>query len=137
MHAHPTWPWRPTQVHLWASNPRYAHVRYSLRHACSSILDDNNPDLVHIKVGRTNTMNHRTAEHFHNCPSGKPLLLDYYPRPASASQAKLSLARIKPGVKVPFADMLEELIHIELTDIAANTLPSGAILSGQCLGVNR
>ena len=82
-------------------------------------------------------MNRRTTEHFHNCPSGKPLLLDYYPRLASASQAELSLAQIKPGVKVPFADMLEELIHIKLADIAANALPSGAILSGQRLGVNR
>ncbi|KAI1781998.1 hypothetical protein LXA43DRAFT_1104962 [Ganoderma leucocontextum] len=48
------------------------------------IEDTNNPKLVHIKVGRTNKMNRRTAEHLHLCPSGRPLLLGYYPRPRGA-----------------------------------------------------
>ncbi|KAI1794780.1 hypothetical protein LXA43DRAFT_882957 [Ganoderma leucocontextum] len=101
------------------------------------IEDINNPDLVHIKVGRTNAMNRRMAEHLHKCPSGRPLLLGYYPRPHGAAQAELSLARIKPGVKVPFADMLEELVHLELADIASNALPSGAVKPGERRGVNR
>ncbi|KAI1784130.1 hypothetical protein LXA43DRAFT_902196 [Ganoderma leucocontextum] len=87
--------------------------------------------------GRTNALNRRTAEHLHNCPSGRPILLGYYPRPRGLDQAELSLARIRPGMKVPFAGMLEDLVHLELADIAVNALPSGAVIPGERLGVNK
>ncbi|PIL25422.1 hypothetical protein GSI_13312 [Ganoderma sinense ZZ0214-1] len=99
--------------------------------------DPAHPDLVHFKVGRTNSMNRRTAEHLHNCPSGRPVLLGYYPRPPNATDAELSLARIKPGRKVPFARMLEELVHLQLADVAANADPSGVVVPGQRLGANQ
>ncbi|KAI1784425.1 hypothetical protein LXA43DRAFT_901681 [Ganoderma leucocontextum] len=99
------------------------------------IEDTANPDFVHIKVGRTNAMNRRTAEHLHNCPSGRPILLGYYPRPRGADQAELSPARIKPGPKVPFAQMLEDLVHLELADLVAHALPSGTVMAWERLGV--
>ncbi|KAI1796703.1 hypothetical protein LXA43DRAFT_879118 [Ganoderma leucocontextum] len=101
------------------------------------IEDPANPEVVHIKVGRTNALNRRMAEHLHNCPSGRPILLGYYPRQRGADQAELSLARIRPGMKVPFAGMLEDLVHLELADMAANALPSGAVIPGERLGVNK
>ncbi len=82
-------------------------------------------------------MNRRMAEHLHNCPSGHPIVLGYYPRRSGATQAELSLAAIKPSRKVPFAAMLEDLVHLELSDVAANALPSGAVIPGARLGVKK
>lgn len=82
-------------------------------------------------------MNRRMAEHLHNCLYGRPIILGYYPRPLDATQAELSLARVKPGRKAPFAGMLEDLVHLELADIAINMLPTGVVMPGQRQGVNR
>lgn len=79
-------------------------------------------------------MNRRTADHLRNCPSGRPIILGYYPRPRGAT---LSLARVQPGRKFPFGAMLEDLVHLELAHRAANMLPTGAVMPGQRLGVNK
>ena len=65
------------------------------------------------------------------------IILGYYPRPHGATQAELSLARVQHGRKVPFASMLEGLVHYELADRAVDMGFTGVVMPSQCLGVNK
>ena len=81
--------------------------------AFDSVKDPAHPDLVRIKVGRTSDVSRRLREHRRCCPSFKAQLLGQYP-PAT------------PGTcGVPFAGALERFVHLELTDLAAQSNPSG------------
>ena len=104
---------------------------------------------MHFKVGCTSTINRRLAEHNHRCRTLRPVLLGYYPTPdatiedeldandASDREPDLALSTIKPGTKVPYARVLERLVHLELADVAANSHPTLGIVTGGRLGANR
>ena len=79
--------------------------------------DTAHPDLVRIKVGRTSDVSRRLREHRRRCPSFKAQLLGQYP-PATPSPGTYTRG-------VPFAGALERLVHLELTDLAAQSNPSG------------
>lgn len=115
----------------------------------SSLLSDpTRPDVVIVKVGRTNELNRRLSEHFRHCgATQQPVILGYYPSsassepstsedpsepspdgnhetddtPAAESQSSdLSLAHLQPGEPAPFVQRLERLIHLELADVETN-----------------
>lgn len=106
---------------------------------------------MHFKVGRTSTINRRLAEHNHRCRSLRPVLLGYCPTPSATIEdepdaneasdsepaASLALSTIRPSTKVPYASVLERLVHLELADVAANNHPTLGIVTGRRLGVNR
>ena len=69
-------------------------------------VDNARPDLIHIKVGRTNDIARRLREHRRNCPSFRPILLGH-------------------TAVAPYCDQLERLVHLELTDLAAQSYPPG------------
>ena len=74
-----------------------------------SLLDQADPDLVRIKVGRSIDVVRRLLEHRRRCPSARPILLGF-----------TSLA--------PRCDRLERLIyvdHVELANRAAQSYPAG------------
>lgn len=71
-----------------------------------SLLDHSDPDLIRIKVGRSNDVARRLSEHRRRCPSARPILL---------GRSCLS----------PHCDRLERLIHVELADRAAQSYPAG------------
>ncbi|KAI1786179.1 hypothetical protein LXA43DRAFT_898469 [Ganoderma leucocontextum] len=77
--------------------------------------DDAHLDLVHIKVGRTNDIARRLSEHRRRCPSFEPFLLGHYP----------AKARLRASYLVPYCDLLERLVHLELTDLAVKAHPAG------------
>lgn len=73
------------------------------------------PDLIHIKVGRSNDVARRLCEHRRRCPSFNQRLLGYYPQTHVASTTST----------VAYCDRLERLVHIELADLAAQSYPAG------------
>ena len=73
------------------------------------------PDLIQVKVGRTNDVARRFREHRHRCPSLDYKLLGYYPPIAPPPSSPV----------VRYCDRLERLVHIELADLAANSYPAG------------
>ncbi|KAI1786477.1 hypothetical protein LXA43DRAFT_897882, partial [Ganoderma leucocontextum] len=77
--------------------------------------DDAHPDLVHIKVGRMNDIARRLSEHHCRCPLFEPFLLGHYP----------AKARLRASCLVPYCDLLERLVHLELTDLAVKSHPAG------------
>ncbi|KAI1782586.1 hypothetical protein LXA43DRAFT_905388 [Ganoderma leucocontextum] len=79
------------------------------------LVDTAHPDLVRIKVGRTADVARRLYQHRSRCPSFNPFLLGYYP-------SKTQKIYSRP---VPFADLLERLVHLELTELAARSYPAG------------
>ncbi|KAI1784428.1 hypothetical protein LXA43DRAFT_901664, partial [Ganoderma leucocontextum] len=68
------------------------------------LMDNAHPDLIRIKLGRTNDVARRFWEHRRRCPSSNQVLLGH------------------TGL-VPYCDRLECLIHVELTDRAAQSYP--------------
>ena len=135
------------------------NVRASLIHLITVfsflLVTPGQPDIVHFKVGRTIAMNRRLAEHNNKCRSSRPALLNFYPTPetneptpgasdestgelatnANPSQPNLTLSMIQPGEKSLYSHMLERLVHLELSDIAANSHPALGIISGGRTGV--
>lgn len=86
-------------------------------------LDPTRPDLVHIKVGRTNDVRRCLYEHCRRCPTSKYKLLGHYPQ---------VISRTTPS-SVPYCDRLERLVHVELTDISARSHPpSRTAHRGRC-----
>ncbi|KAI1790815.1 hypothetical protein LXA43DRAFT_890172 [Ganoderma leucocontextum] len=77
---------------------------YALR-----LVDKTNPHLVRIKVGGSVDVAVRFSQHRRRCPSSHPVLLGSYPSRST----------------VPFANLLERLVHLELTDLAARSYPAG------------
>lgn len=67
--------------------------------------DHMHPGRIRVKVGRSNDVARRLSEHRRRCPSSRPILLGY------------------TGL-VPSCDKLERLIHIELADRAAQSIPA-------------
>lgn len=84
------------------------------RYATHVRSDSANPDLIHIKVGRTNNLHRRLLEHRRYCPSLTHRLLGYYP------------------VAVRYCDRLERLVHTELTDLAAHSYVTGRNQPNPC-----
>ncbi|KAI1789211.1 hypothetical protein LXA43DRAFT_893348 [Ganoderma leucocontextum] len=70
------------------------------------LIGNAHPDLIRIKLGRTNDVARRLWEHRRCCPSSHQVLLG------------------QTGL-VPYCDRLERLIHVELTDRAAQSNPAG------------
>ena len=85
------------------------------RSTFDSVKDTAHPDLVRIKVGRTADVSRRLREHRWCCPSFKAQLLGQYPPATPRTHT----------CEVPFAGALERLVHLELTDLAAQSNPSG------------
>ncbi|KAI1783019.1 hypothetical protein LXA43DRAFT_904424, partial [Ganoderma leucocontextum] len=78
------------------------------------LVDTAHPDIVRIKVGRSVHVCRRISEHRRRCPSFKPRLLGTYP-PATHG--------IYP-IGVRYSHLLERLVHLELTDLAAQSNPA-------------
>ncbi|KAI1785496.1 hypothetical protein LXA43DRAFT_899781, partial [Ganoderma leucocontextum] len=76
------------------------------------LADRARPELVHIKVGRTNDIARRLAQHRRRCPSFKPSLLGRYPWYTG------------PDL-IPYCDRVERLVHVELSELAAKSYPPG------------
>ena len=81
----------------------------------SRIPDNTRPDLIHIKVGRTNDVLSRLSQHRRNCPTFMPILLGFYPPAGSTRSAD----------PPQYCDRLERLVHDELADLSANSYPTG------------
>ena len=77
--------------------------------------DHNHPDLIHVKVGRTDDLRRRFYEHRRRCPSFNQKVLGYYP----AASPILSTPSIQ------YCNRLERLVHIELTDLSASSYSVG------------
>ncbi|KAI1785007.1 hypothetical protein LXA43DRAFT_900698, partial [Ganoderma leucocontextum] len=73
------------------------------------------PDLIRIKVGRSNNVMLRLSQHRRRCPSLKHSLLGSFPSGPPSLCA----------VAVPYCDRLERLVHIELADLSAKSHPAG------------
>ena len=121
------------------------------------LLDKTGQDVVQFKVGRTVAMNRRLAEHNNKCGSSHPILINFYPTPDETneptpgasdestgepatdvhhSQPNLTLSMIRPGEKLLYSHMLECLVHLELSDIAANSHPALGIVPGGRTGAH-
>lgn len=93
-----------------------AHFLLHQHSPCLSIpTDSNNPNLIHIKVGRTNDIHHHLHKHWQSCPSMHYKLLGSYPPIGREPNCNL----------IPFCDHPEHLIHTELTDLAVDLYPAG------------
>ena len=101
---------------------------YSYFSVLSLSPDTSRPDIIRIKVGRTNDIVRRYKEHRRHCPSLRPTLLGYYP---SNGENRLDLAagRLRPNKKTRSSHLLERVVHRELTDVAIHApylSPNGA-----------
>ena len=86
------------------------------------------PDIIRIKVGRTNDMIRRYKEHHRRCPSLQPTLLGYYPSNGESPQ-DLAAGRLRPNKKTSSSHLLERVVHLELTEVAVHApylSPNGA-----------
>ena len=81
-----------------------------------------NPNIVLIKLGRSNSPNRRIFEHLNRCgPALRPIFLGVWPQPAGGSQPdELYAGHIVTGPPVPYAALLEKLLHLCLADLAQN-----------------
>ena len=79
------------------------------------LADPAHPDLIHIKVGRSKDVRTRLRQHRARCPSFNYKLIGSYPSTISGTNS----------APVPYCDLLERLVHIELTDLSSKSYPAG------------
>ncbi|KAI0637404.1 hypothetical protein C8Q77DRAFT_1050633 [Trametes polyzona] len=99
--------------------------------------DDNNPDVVHIKVGRAVKLTKRLAEWDKQCQSKQTHLRGFWPMSADAAANGMMRGRVQVGDPGPYCHRVERLVHLELADIALNAPyldPEFPNLSGDSAG---
>lgn len=88
------------------------------------------PDEVHIKVGRAINLVKRLDEWGKQCGSKEVILRGWWPGTVEDDGAddsvngsvSLMKGRVKPGEKGKYCHRLERLIHLELSDVALNSV---------------
>ncbi|KAG8895207.1 hypothetical protein FRB99_000709, partial [Tulasnella sp. 403] len=84
---------------------------------CFNLRDPKQPDVVHLKVGRTTNVAKRIDEWTKSCGSKEPIPRGFYPG-GDDNSASLLLGRIVTGTTVKNTHRLERLILLELADLA-------------------
>ena len=103
-----------------------------------SLIDVARPDLIRLKVGRTNDMIRRYGEHQRRCPLLQLTLVGYYPSNGESAQ-DLATGRLNPSGRTASSHLLERVVHRELTSVAIHApylSPSGNI-GGLFLGASQ
>lgn len=81
--------------------------------------DDSTPGYVHFKVGRSNNIIKRLDTWGKQCSSKAQIPRGRWP---AAPDGSLLKGKMDAGEKGPYCHRLEKLIHLELADLAKNTL---------------
>ena len=81
------------------------------------LIDVTRPDLIRLKVGRTNDMVRRYGEHQRRCPLLRLTLVGYYPSGGESAQ-DLAAGRLSPSGRTTSSHLLERVVHRELTSVA-------------------
>ncbi|KIP05987.1 hypothetical protein PHLGIDRAFT_107476 [Phlebiopsis gigantea 11061_1 CR5-6] len=84
------------------------------------IRDNNTPDDVHLKVGRTVNLVKRMDQWAKQCESKEQVLRGFWPGDGSADPSNLMKGRIKAGNPGKYCYRLERLVHLELADLMQN-----------------
>lgn len=83
------------------------------------MIDPDDEDIVHIKVGRAVSLNKRIDEWSKQCGSKTQVLLGWWPGNIHDKRLKSSLLKgcVEPGYQGRACHRLERLIHLELADL--------------------
>ena len=101
-------------------------------------IDVTRPDLIRLKVGRTNDMVRRYGEHQRHCPLLRLTLVGYYPSGGESAQ-DLASGRLRPSGRTSSSHLLERVVHRELTSVAIHApyLSPGGTVGGLFLGATQ
>ena len=84
---------------------------------CSWSSDLENPNVLHLKVGRAKTLNARLSKWDKQCGSKEQVLYGWWPEGMRRDAADLFKGRVNPGERAKFSHRLERLIQLELADL--------------------
>ncbi|EIM90304.1 uncharacterized protein STEHIDRAFT_51994 [Stereum hirsutum FP-91666 SS1] len=85
------------------------------------ILDPDETEVIHLKVGRANNLNRRMDQWGKQCGSKEQIVRGWWPGGIVHDEASLMKGTIKAGEKGAWCHRLERLVHLELADLATNT----------------
>jgi len=83
------------------------------------IRDDDDPDVIYLKVGRTNNLLKRLQSWEKQCKSNTQVFRYYWPGTGTEKQDLVNFQRgsFKPGPAGPHTHLLERLLHLHLADL--------------------
>ncbi|KAI0329850.1 hypothetical protein GY45DRAFT_1251984 [Cubamyces sp. BRFM 1775] len=82
--------------------------------------DEEDPSVVHIKVGRAVKLNKRLGEWDDQCQSKQTHLRGYWPMSEEAETNGMLRGRVQVDKPGPYCHRVERLVHLELADLALN-----------------
>jgi len=83
------------------------------------IRDDDDPHMIHLKVGRTNNLLKRLQSWEKQCKSNTQVFRYYWPGTGTEKQDLVNFQRgsFQPGPAGPHTHLLERLLHLHLADL--------------------